>query len=330
METTFSSPCRPFPAFFQTLADLGCLAAGDIHCTSDGFFAAAKSIADILIDQGITTFPNARDQERCCDRFFDDWYLYAVPQNSGYVYSLFKMREQEQDANDSIPADGDTPGVTISFIAFDTGAMAACLTDPSPANRKALGIELDRVVAARRQTHHPALKNYFNSPKADGPYLIAELYVRHIAAFARNGRIRVPKHYAVLYERSRSPKARRRDTRVPGFIASNNESAGRTVCDHENIYIHGPGCLTIYEKRAILATHTANVSFHSFAAEVRYHARFLVWYARIPIPFIGRSVYDSAIRADMTIDDAEFEGPAPFYRPDSKWVKQQRKYHLDV
>ena len=88
----------------------------------------------------------------------------------------------------------------------------------------------------------------------------------------------------------------------PRFLEENNKAAGHTVCDHEKIYIQNPDSLSVYEKRAILATHAANVSVHSFAAEVRFHARFLTWYARLPIPFLRKSAYDSAIRADMTIE----------------------------
>lgn len=313
------------PPFFQELASQGCLTASDVQCTADGFYAAAKSIADILIGKGITTFPNFQDQERDCDKFFDDWYLYAVPGNHSHIYGLFKMREQEHNAENGEIADGDTPGVTVSFIAFQTERLMRCIIDPAPANRKTLNQEINRVVAARGQTHHKALKAYFNRPEAEGPYLIAELYVRFLAGFARNGHIAVPKDYALLCRKAASLKT----GRLPRFIASNNEAAGYTVCDQENIYIRNPAHLSRYEKYALLATHTADVSFHSFAAEVHYHARFLVWYARIPLPFIGRSVYDSAIRADMTIAETELEGPAPFHNLNSRWVRQQQKYHAE-
>ena len=77
----------------------------------------------------------------------------------------------------------------------------------------------------------------------------------------------------------------------------------------------------------ILATHTGNTSFYSFAAEVEYHARFLTPLAKIKNPFFGRSIYDSAIRADLTVGDTEFEGPAPFYTETSKIVKRQYGLH---
>ena len=40
--------------------------------------------------------------------------------------------------------------------------------------------------------------------------------------------------------------------------------------------------------------------------------------------------YESAaIRADMTVNDKEFEGPAPFYQEDSKIVRQQYTLHRE-
>ena len=85
--------------------------------------------------------------------------------------------------------------------------------------------------------------------------------------------------------------------------------------------------MTEQERLAILATHTGNTSFFSFAAEVQFHAKFLTWWAKIPIP--GGSPYASAIRADMSIGDAEFEGPTPYYRPDSRIVRKQYHCHKD-
>lgn len=315
------------PPFFRELIRRGCLDAGEIRSTADGFCAAVKSLADILVCRGITTFPNDQNQQRDCDKFFDDWYCYAVPRNAGYVYSLFKLREQEFDAKNGLIADGDTPGVTVSFIAFDTDCLIRCLSEPTQANRKLLNQEINRVVAVRGQRHDGTLKAYFLDPKAEGAYLVAELYVRHIASFAREGYVAVPEHYAEIYRKSSAAGFSGWVSRIPRFLEENNASAGDTVCDHEKIYIRNPDNLTVYEKRAILATHTANVSIFSFAAEVRFHARFLTWYARLRVPFLGKSIYDSAIRADMTIDDTEYGGPAPFYRMNGRWVRQQEKYH---
>lgn len=308
------------PTFFRELASWGCLTEQDVACTRDGFYAAGKSLADILIGKGIATFPNDQNQERECGKFFDDWYLYAVPGGGGFVYSLFKMREQEHNAENGEIADGDTPGVTVCFIALETGVLAACLSDPSPANRRALNREINRVVAARGQRHSRTLKAYFARTQAEGAYLIAQWYVRFLASLAVNGTLPVPLAYGELYRKNWAG-------RLPRFLEENNAAAGHLVCDHKTIFLRDPQNLSSWEALTLLATHTADVSFPAFAAEVQYHARFLVWYAKLPIPLLGHSVYDSAIRADMTIGETELEGPAPFHDPNSRWVRRQAQCH---
>ena len=124
------------------------------------------------------------------------------------------------------------------------------------------------------------------------------------------------------------PQLHEWDREDPAREALNRE-AGRVVCDHENIYLANPEALTAQEALAILATHTGNTSVYSFAAEVEYHAKFLTPLAKVKIPLVGRSIYDSAIRADMTVGDTEFQGPAPFYKDDSKIVKRQYALHQD-
>ena len=304
------------PPFFQALE----LPEEVLFQTGDGFWMTGKSLADLLLNREIRTFPNDRNEERECALFFDDWYLYAVADAAGWVYSLVKLREQEHDAECGRIADGDTPGVTVSFIGFHTEILARCLADASFANRKNLNVEINRVVAARGQRHHPALKRYFEKTSSLGPYLIARQYVLKIAGLAENGRISVPDAY----------RNGERNRRLRRFVEENNAAAGYTVCDHETIFLRNPNQPSQLEALAILATHTADVSFASFAAEIQYHARYLTWLSRIPIPFLGRSVYDSAIRADMTIGDCELEGPAPFHNVNSRWVRRQVRSHPDL
>ena len=315
------------PNIFRFLLSETIIEESDIAGTSDGFFLVHKSVANILSSKDIFDFPDSSGERLACSKFFDDWFLYAVPGDNGYIYSLLKLREQEHDAEDGSPADGDTPGVTISFISFNCDTLIECLAAPTDENRKKLNIEINRVVAYKGQRHHQALKRYFKNPHASGAYLVADIYARHIASFAENGRLAVPEHYKEIVQRSISYKTSNRLARLPRFIESLNEAAGRVVCDNENIYFENREKPTEYEAAAILATHTGNTSVFSFAAEVEYHARFLTPLAKIKIPFFGRSIYDSAIRADMTIDDTEFEGPAPFYKDDSKIVKRQYALH---
>ena len=314
------------PSFFQYLFEKNLIKSDLVMFTGDGFYMINKTISSMLISQGIETFPDREDQILECRNFFDDWFLFAVPSREDYVYGLLKMREQEHDLERGIQADGDTPGVTISFIAFDTGVFISCLENPSEENRKKMGMEINRVVAYPKQNHHPALKAYFIRPQAEAPYLIADTYVKYIASFSTIGLLNVPKAYAEIYEKR---KASAKYARVPAFLDQNNMDAQRIVCDHEKIYILDTNDLSRYEKLAILATHTGNVSVHSFAAEIRYHAMFLTKVMKIRLPLAG-SPYASAVRADMSIGDKEFQGPTPYYDLSGKILCEQVKYHADV
>ena len=184
-------------------------------------------------------------------------------------------------------------------------------------------MEINRVVAYPKQTHHPALKRYFIRPDAQAPYLIAEAYVKYIASFSENGQLAMPEAYLEMFQkRAISGKY----SRIPDFLDQINGSAGCVVCDHETIYIRDPNHLSAFERLAILATHTGNLSVHSFAAEIRYHALFLVKLAKFRLPLIG-SPYASAVRADMSIGDKEFQGPTPYYNLSGKLVKAQERHH---
>ena len=311
------------PSFFQYLLEKTLIHSDHVLVTKDRFYMISKSISSILISKGVETFPDREDRILECRNYFDDWFLFAVPSREDYVYGLLKMREQEHDLERGIQADGDTPGVTISFIAFDTGILKSCMENHTAENRKKMGMEINRVVAYPKQSHHPALKEYFIRPQAEAPYRIAETYVNHIASFNTAGTLNVPNAYKEIYlKRSTSTKY----ARVPDFLEQNNREANRVVCDHEKIYIQNVKHLSRYEKLAILATHTGNVSVHSFAAEIRYHAMFLNKLMKIRLPLVG-SPYASAVRADMSIGDKEFQGPTPYYDLSGTMVFAQMKYH---
>ena len=320
---------KQMPKIFWQLQSEEYINQSNILKTSDGFWLIYKSLSEILSKKGIFEFPDSEGRRLKCSSFFDDWFLYAVPNEGDYTYGLLKLREQEHDAQDGAPADGDTPGVTISFISFDCRKLIACLDVPADENRKKLNAEINRVVAYKGQRHHNALKRYFRNPQSHGAYLVADLYTRHIASFAENGCLAVPEQYKKIVQQSSLCKSPSKQTRLPHFIDALNQAAGRIVCDHEHIFLENREKPTEKEAAAILATHTGNTSVFSFAAEVEYHARFLTPLARLKIPFVGKSIYDSAIRADMTVGDTEFEGPAPFYQEDSKIVKRQYELHRE-
>ena len=94
--------------------------------TNDGFRMVTASISDMLLSRGIDTLPDSDGKHLECRSFFDDWFLFAVPEGNAFTCGLLKMREQEHELDRGIPADGDTPGVTVSFISFDTNVLEGC------------------------------------------------------------------------------------------------------------------------------------------------------------------------------------------------------------
>ena len=312
------------PDCFSRLIESGLTDETNIEKTDDGFFCLNKCISDILAEKDIHTFPSDDGNELKCENYYDDWYIYAVEQAGDFAYSLFKLREQEYDMFAGESADYDAPGVTVSFIAYDVNTLMKCLDEPSDENRFAMSEEINRVVSCRGQRHNSAIKRYFCKSESKASYLIAELFVRHILSFTHKGFILVPQKYEEIYSASLALSKGSKEKRLPDFINRNNEAAGRIVCDHGKIYINDPNAPDCYESLAILATHTADTSFNCFAAEVQYHALFLNSLTKIKIPFLG-SIYESAVRADLSIDDSEFEGNAPYHREDSKLVKK----HID-
>ena len=172
------------PDIFRLLLCAQSIENSDIVGTADGFYVVNRSIANILASKDIFDFPDSSGERLACNKFFDDWFLYAVPNDNDFTYSLLKLREQEHDTEDGSPADGDTPGVTISFISFESERLLDCLADPTDENRKKLNTEINRVVAYKGQRHHKALKRYFRNPQSQGAYLVADLYVKTIASYA--------------------------------------------------------------------------------------------------------------------------------------------------
>ena len=318
------------PEAFLKLLSEGCINESDILKTPDGFWMIYKSLSDILFEKDIVDFPVSDEKRFECSKFYDDWFLYAVPGDEEHVYSLLKMREQEHDAENGVPADGDIPGVTISFISFKYKILLECIANSSDENRIRLDDEINRVVARRKQCHDVDLKRYFVNAQSEGTYLVADTYIKQIASYAADGYIDVPESYKKTVKRSISNKISAKCSRLLRFVEQLNRKAGYAVCDNEKIYIKNKEKPNEYEALAILSTHTGNTSLYSFAAEVEYHARFLTFLAKIRIPLLGRSIYDSAIRADMSIGETEFQGPAPFYRSASMIVKRQYKLHSKI
>lgn len=251
----------------------------------DGFRVCTLPLSRLLELRGIDTLPGDRE-ELPCRLYFDDWHLYRIPEGT---WGLVKLREREHDGGDS-----DVPGMTVSFIAFDLRVLKRCLEEPVQEHRRLLEREIHRVVAAPGQRHAEALRRYFLRARADAPYLLGRLYIQKLLAMA-------PKEGFPLPARL-SPRLRR-------FLEADGALEGsRLLPDRAS-------------PEAVLACHSGNVSLHSLAAEIRFHAVFLK--PRLP------GVYGSAIRADMGVLRREFLPVMPYYNPRSLWLRAQEKAHPD-
>ena len=167
------------------------------------------------------------------------------------------------------------------------------------------------------------ITTYFNTVASDGSYLIAETYVDMIAQTAINGYIPLPESFETSVARDR----------VVGVLNQINESAindgGNAIYEGEadRIRINNPSNLSHLEKCAILATHTANVCFNSFAAEVQFHAEQTIdCYGGLVLA----DFYEKALRAGMGIDEADDSQGSelmPYYSPASPWWIAQIDAH---
>ena len=79
------------PGCFSQLLRSGIIDENNIDKTDDGFFCLNKCISDILAEKEIYTFPADGGTELKCENYYDDWYIYALGNEDGFVYGLFKL-----------------------------------------------------------------------------------------------------------------------------------------------------------------------------------------------------------------------------------------------
>ena len=331
------------PNVFKTLINSYMVDVSDIKSTSDNLYICTKSLADILLSSGINYLYESEDDNEgvLVSGYYDDWYLLAVPSSSDYSYGLYKMREQENDSYDN-----NDPGVTISFVSLDTDLLLTCINSSTAANKIALFNDLYRVTTQPMPEYDDDLQEYFGNTASKGAYLIAEEYIMFIASFANGGYIDLPNNYLSILSEIEQLNESLLDTtlseneiaeiqsdlskaqRVPNAVSANNQAAGYDIVvispGSNRIYINSPNNLTAYEKYAILMTHTANITFNSFVAEVEFHADMLK-----NVLSLYPDIYKAAIRSDMAIGE-EYEGD-PFddvyYDLESDAVQEQIQYH---
>lgn len=328
---------------FGELGAKGYIKDDDVEKTSDNFFITQKSLANILSTAGI----NELEAGSAVQSYYDDWYLFSVQQSTEVSYGLCKMREQEFDGGD-----GDAQGITISFVGFDMEKLMNCINNPTTSTKQILSNHIADVVENytindERIRYDERLSNYFKDAKSKAPYLIADMYIRFLASTAVNGVLEAPvscksllQHYSELNEEVNSPefslatqeyqamvlKELNDIKRVPLALKNNNEQAGKQIYLDDKIYIANSSNLTIYEKYAILMSHTGNVNFNSFAAEVVFHAEALEdFWANF------NRYYNSALRADMALGE-EYESGFfdQYYDLEGELVQDQIRYHGEL
>ena len=85
---------KRIPEIFRLLEAEGCINESHVLHTQDGFHMVYKSLSDMLEGKGIYEVPDSDGIRIACRNFFDDWFLYAVPDAEDYTYSLLKLRFQ--------------------------------------------------------------------------------------------------------------------------------------------------------------------------------------------------------------------------------------------
>lgn len=291
------------PAILHTLVAKGLVAEHEIVGSVKGgisFHLLTISLPTLLERGGVTDFTGTA---------YGDWYLYTV----GEVCGLYYMRKA---------------GVGVSFVALSDETLLGCLEGTEGA-AQALQTELEGVTRASADSRHSiALTSYFSNPATDGAYRIAEAYLGTVAATAVDGVVAVPAHYVTCdpadgeYVRVLEA-ARYLESLHSGLILWEND---RPV----GIRISEASHLSGYEKQALQAFYTMNVTLCSFASEVAVHAagcdNWLILkyygYNRCKIADMAVGTYNAT--AGMV---ARWENEFGFYNLDSMAVKAQEAQH---
>ncbi len=300
----------------------------DFECTDDGLVVCKKSFAEIFADANIEDTSLIENNDSDVATYYDDQYLFGVKGDDGkYTYGAICMREYENDKSTG-KADGDNSGVAISFVELDINKFDSALglgpdwknTDEGQRIMKEFTDNFDNVTNPdRNQKYSEVLQKYFSRLESKGSYLIADIFIKKIAQTAdSNNEIKLPVKFST------------NNTRIVDRLKELNEESGRTIYDEEKgcLIISNPDELTEYEKLAILAAYTGDISENMFAAEVKFHSDACADWRSILPKIGGLDWYGSAIKADMQIGEEKESGYYDeYYDPNNKMVTDQAKVH---
>ena len=344
----------------DNLYNMGLIDGDDIVSTDDGFSMITVSLADLWLQRGIYTI-TLTDDVLQVDKFYDDWYLIGLRENATAVYGMVKMREEESDYQENSEgrplADLDAPGVSVPFVALNTETFLQSFTAGSSWVDTWTSIfnDVKKVTGPGRASYNENLRQYFAKPESDGAYLVAENYVKFIVS-QYGSTINASQNLIDLFEQIEAYEDSYTNEimngnsegalsvnlvleqlkRIPNALEQINTAANRQIYNFQTnqIIIQDPQNLSLYEKQAILACFTANVTFNSFAAEVVTHAdvlgfSFLGWSLYdLALEYDPIDVYEMALRADMSVGEEAESGFADwYYNLNSKVVQDQISAH---
>lgn len=244
----------------------------------------------------------------------------------------------------SLKAETKTSSVNADISRGITGnviSLINCTVSTNETTQRAAEYEIEACTNVNKnRKHDPVLKTYFSNPASDGSYLISEYYVRFLAKLhSETGYIPATNAYnAIIHEIEQIREALttivdsdieielnnrlNQLERIPNALAEINARAGYNIFQNNRIYFSDCNNLTYDEQCAILAMHSANVNYYSFAAEVLAHAAVLS-------TALPDSTYKCALIANMGLGEETDSGvlDQAYYNLNSPLVKDQVKYH---
>ncbi len=321
------------------LYNWGLISGDDFVSTDDGFVMITKPLEDFFVARGLTEMwyygqdPTTKERvysEESVEEYLNDWYLFSLNQKPSPTYGLLCLRTCTSRAGNK---------VTVSFFEFNEQILLECLTIATM-NSQAMfdfGRNFSWVIGSFENIddyylkHSEDLVSYFAETESDAPYAIAEQYIKKLVSLNVNGFIEVPTAFQEIM----------RDEDDAHYL----KKGVCTITENDPIYFANTSAIHIddvnnprmAEKCVILAAFAGDVNFHSFAAEVEYHAEKTIASARWrPITDISKKIYSKACRADMTTVEEYVKfglNLSDFYDSyhhlDNKIVTKQRDAHPD-
>lgn len=231
-----------------------------------------------------------------------DWYLYSVETDEDTVFSLIKLRDTT--------GYNTTPSVSVPFIELDIDQMQ---TYSNSDNLALLDAEFDNIIYAENAKTNHVLSSYFERPESDALYVIPQIYVRlviqnecidqntHIINMTRE----VSSKYALATLEKYQVGNSAGNPEIYDDNGTNDKSDDYIVIAD----LYNP---TLAEQECILAMHSGNPSFDSFAAEIVYHAK----YADNVL------VHTHTVKADLNAGDKQLI-EREFKADNSSYIKSQ-------